>query len=112
MAETLQAPSQSLADACMTAASRAYVLGHLPGRCNAYMEARHASLDLLVSNLPALDASEPQVRDLQVVRECDHWAPSIVYAVGVGDTIFLDAYLEVRPGFRDVHGACNHRVHN
>ena len=91
-ARTLQAPGQKLADACVTYASRAYVLGHTSKRYEEMIEARQRSLDLLVSNLPAFDSTSPKVRGVQVARDVVTWNPSIVYAIGVEQNIYLDAY--------------------
>ena len=46
-----------------------------------------------------VDASTPTVLDLQVAREFTNWRPSICYALGVEDNLFLDFYWEVRPTF-------------
>lgn len=91
-ARTLQAPGQKLADTCVTYASRAYVLGHTSKRYEEMIEARQRSLDLLVSNLPAFDSTSPKVRGVQVARDFVTWSPSIVYAIGVEQNIYLDAY--------------------
>lgn len=98
-ARTLRAPSQRLTDLWIAMASRKYVLGHLPARWNPAIEARQQSLDLLISNLPAFDKSTPIVQDLQVSRDYDNWAPSIVYAISVDDSIFLDFYCGVPRSF-------------
>lgn len=98
-AGTLNAASQKLSDTVLALASRKYVLGKTPERWNPTIEARQQSLDLLISNLPAFDACTPGVPDLQVVRDYDNWAPSIVYAIGVGDAIFLDFYFGVKSSF-------------
>ena len=93
-ASTLRAPSQQLVDACLVHASKAYATGRTPACWDEAIEARHRSLDLIVSNLPAFDATEPKVLDLQVSRDFTVWTPSIVYAVGSSrDQIFLDFYL-------------------
>ena len=98
-ARTLRASSQKLVDSWIAMASRAYVLGRTPERWNPVIEARQQALDILVSNLPAFDVATPTVLDLQVSRDYDNWAPSIVYAIGVEDNIFLDFYWGIAPTF-------------
>ena len=102
-ARTLRAPAQQLADVCVTHVSRAYTLGRFPALVDRFVEARHRSLDLLVSNLPAFDSTVPAVRDVQVARDFASWTPSIVYAVGVGERIFLNAYFAPQGPAFDVH---------
>ena len=102
-ARTLRAPAQQLADVCVSHVSRAYTLGHFSASVDRFIEARHRSLDLLVSNLPAFDSTVPAVRDVQVARDFVSWTPSIVYAIGVGDRIFLNAYFAPQGPAFDVY---------
>ena len=99
IATKMNANAQRLADSWVGAVSRLYALGHLNQCVNDILDKKQQSLDFLVSSLPAFDASTPTVLDLQVAREFTNWRPSICYALGVEDNLFLDFYWEVRPTF-------------
>lgn len=100
-AQALGATSQKVADLWVAALSRKYALGHLPPPVEDFVDQRQKGLDFLVSSLPAYDRTTPTVLDLKVTREFTQWNPSIVYALGIGQSLFLDFYWEVPHDFGD-----------
>mmetsp|Transcript_14000 Transcript_14000/g.28190 ORF Transcript_14000/g.28190 Transcript_14000/m.28190 type:complete len:509 (-) Transcript_14000:527-2053(-) len=95
----MNAASQGLVDLLLGNLTRQYVKGELPSSMSRAIEQRHNSMDFLVSNLPAFNATQPRVFDLQTMRESSEWAPSIIYVIGIGETLFCDFYFTVRPTF-------------
>jgi len=100
-AKTLNAASQKVCDSWVAGFSRLYALGKLPDRFSGFIDRQQKGLDFLVSSLPAFDACTPDVVDLTVSREFTAWQPSIVYALGIQENLYLDFYWEVRPSFSD-----------
>jgi len=102
-AKSLNCSCQKVADTLMNAITRRYTLGTLPEwkPMHSHIEKQQKGIDFLVSSLPAFDRCTPTVLDLTVVREFTDWNPSIVYALGIGDRLFLDFYWEVHTSFSD-----------
>ena len=98
-ARTLNASSQSLVDLLVGNVTRSFVKGQLPPIIARAIERSHSAMDFLVSNLPAFDNASPNVFDLQTLRECCEWTPSIVYVIGVGDELYCDFYWRVPSSF-------------
>jgi hypothetical protein len=98
-ARTLNAASQSLVDLFVGNVTRSFVKGRLPHMVARAIERSHSAMDFLVSNLPAFDSASPNVFDLQTLRECSEWTPSIVYVIGVGDELYCDFYWRVPSSF-------------
>ena len=98
-ARTLNASSQSLVDLLVGNVTRSFVKGRLPHMVARAIERSHSAMDFLVSNLPAFDSASPNVFDLQTLRECSEWTPSIVYVIGVGDELYCDFYWRVPSSF-------------
>jgi len=99
--QALDSTSQKVADLWVASLSRKYALGELPEPVADFLDARQKGLDFLVSSLPAYDRTTPIVLDLKVSREFTAWNPSIVYALGIGEHLFLDFYWEVPDSFAD-----------
>ncbi|KAL1523581.1 hypothetical protein AB1Y20_018517 [Prymnesium parvum] len=98
-AQILRSTGQKVADLWLAALSRQYVMGKMPESVNSFLDSRQKGLDFLVSSLPAYDRTSPPVLDLKVSREFTEWAPSIVYALGIGENLYLDFYWEVLHSF-------------
>lgn len=97
--DVLASRSQCLTDMFTSVASRAYVMGKTPNILNTKLEKWQKKIDILVSNLPAFDHTEPKVQNVHISRDYEDWKPNIVYVIGIEGFIYLDFYWTVSSSF-------------